>query len=262
MDIIPDSSQLSEVSRPALIVLLFGLLAFAGISIPLRTSSASKAAERNIIRISVPNPPLALTVNNTSDDADASAGDGVCDTDLVTSGEQCSLRAAIQEANASLIDTTISFDAGLINSSITLESALPDLTANVTITGLGVTSLTIQRDSAVATPEFRIFRVAPSVTAAISGLKISNGKLTGTNNGGGLLNDGALTVTSCNLENNSADQSGGAIYNNGTSLTLTDCNIGGLSAGQGNIANRPGRGLFNQSRNLSVSGGEVFGTGS
>ncbi len=41
----------------------------------------------------------AFTVNDTADTADANLGDGVCDVDLGTAGSQCTLRAAIQEAN-------------------------------------------------------------------------------------------------------------------------------------------------------------------
>ena len=38
-------------------------------------------------------------VNDTSDIVDANVGDGVCDADLVTDGDQCTFRAATQEAN-------------------------------------------------------------------------------------------------------------------------------------------------------------------
>ena len=41
-----------------------------------------------------------FTVNETGDQVDFSAGDGVCDHDNVTPGSQCTWRAAIQEANA------------------------------------------------------------------------------------------------------------------------------------------------------------------
>jgi hypothetical protein len=41
-----------------------------------------------------------FSVNETGDQGDASAGDGVCDRDGVTPGSQCTLRAAIEEANA------------------------------------------------------------------------------------------------------------------------------------------------------------------
>lgn len=39
-----------------------------------------------------------FTVNQTGDQPDADTGDGICDHDLVTGGQQCTLRAAIQQA--------------------------------------------------------------------------------------------------------------------------------------------------------------------
>src|SRR5262245_14668351 len=55
------------------------------------------------VKESVPPPQLAgriFIVNTTNDGVDTSPGDGLCDTDINTPGEQCSLRAAIMEANA------------------------------------------------------------------------------------------------------------------------------------------------------------------
>jgi trimeric autotransporter adhesin len=43
---------------------------------------------------------VILTVNLTSDEPDANTADNVCDADLVTNGAQCTLRAAIEQANA------------------------------------------------------------------------------------------------------------------------------------------------------------------
>ena len=43
---------------------------------------------------------VIVTVNLTSDEGDANTGDSVCDADLGTGGEQCTLRAAIEQANA------------------------------------------------------------------------------------------------------------------------------------------------------------------
>ena len=43
---------------------------------------------------------INFEVNNLSDDLDAANGDFICDTDLGTPGSQCSLRAALTEANA------------------------------------------------------------------------------------------------------------------------------------------------------------------
>ena len=47
-----------------------------------------------------PQVVFVITVNTTDDDRDEDAGDGFCDTDETTEGEQFSLRAAIEEANA------------------------------------------------------------------------------------------------------------------------------------------------------------------
>jgi predicted outer membrane repeat protein len=83
--------------------------------------------------------------------------------------------------------------------------------------------------------------------------------LTGTNNGGGIRNDGTLTLTSCNFFANTVDQVGGAIFNNGTSLILTDCNIGGAAAGQPNIGTAGGSGIYNNTGTLSITGGSIVG---
>src|SRR5690349_23351212 len=53
---------------------------------------------------------ISLTVNNTSDATDLNPGDGLCDTNAATAGSQCSLRAAIQEANATVGSDTINFN--------------------------------------------------------------------------------------------------------------------------------------------------------
>ena len=47
--------------------------------------------------LSKPLKNSTFTVTNTTDSSDTSAGDGVCTTGVIG---QCSLRAAIQEANA------------------------------------------------------------------------------------------------------------------------------------------------------------------
>lgn len=89
----------------------------------------------------------SYVVNTTSDTADANAGDGICDTDLGTGGNQCSLRAAIQESNASVGDEdTIEFNImGPGVQTIVPTSALPAISDPVLIDGY------TQPGSAVAT---------------------------------------------------------------------------------------------------------------
>jgi hypothetical protein len=43
---------------------------------------------------------VILTVNLTSDGPDVNTADNICDADLVAAESQCTLRAAIQQANA------------------------------------------------------------------------------------------------------------------------------------------------------------------
>ena len=51
-------------------------------------------------RVSAGTDNVILSVTLTSDEDDANTGDSLCDTDLGTSGLQCTLRAAIEQANA------------------------------------------------------------------------------------------------------------------------------------------------------------------
>jgi CSLREA domain-containing protein len=104
---------------------------------------------------------LTFTVNTTADDPDANAGDGLCET--IPGNSVCTLRAAIEEANAQATDDTISFDLPLTDPgydgtswTISLLSALPDLSSNMTIEGPGPDLLAVTRSS---TGFFRIFTV-------------------------------------------------------------------------------------------------------
>ncbi len=75
-------------------------------------------------------------VNTTSDDVDA-ALDGRCDTDASTAGRQCSLRAALTEANDRGNADLIVFDPavfdGTLGDAIDLVSGFLGVTRNVTI---------------------------------------------------------------------------------------------------------------------------------
>lgn len=73
-----------------------------------------------------------LVVNSTNDDADTNPGDGVC----LTSKGECTLRAAVQEANATTGSDTITFNiSGSGIPTIKPGSPLPSITDPVTIDG-------------------------------------------------------------------------------------------------------------------------------
>ncbi len=76
-----------------------------------------------------------FTVNSTGDQADAGI-DGACDVDLGATGDQCTLRAAIQEANGTTDTDTIEFNIpGSGVHTISPSAELPLVTASVIING-------------------------------------------------------------------------------------------------------------------------------
>src|SRR5262249_20790265 len=152
-----------------------------------------------------------------------------------------SLRAALNLANLNgpSSDNTITFQTGL-SGTITLASALPALTANVTINGPGANLLAVSGNNIYMNG---VFYVNSGVTASLANLTITNGKA--GNGGGGIENFGTLTVSGCTLSGNHADNStfggGGGIENFGT-LTVNGCTLFGNHAD----SSRGGGGIFNQ----------------
>ena len=128
--------------------------------------------------------PSTITVMNTND-----SGPG-------------SLRAAITQADMDTSQDTIDF-APSVTGTITLLSALPDLTGDTLVSGPGASALTVARSAAAGTPDFRIFTVDAGAQVAISGLTITGGLVVG-DDGGGIANSGTLTLANATLSGNSA----------------------------------------------------------
>jgi hypothetical protein len=66
-----------------------------------------------------------ITVNSNLDTADPTPADGVCDVDVATSGNQCTLRAAIETAQGNGVISDVIGFAGSMD--IDLNSSLPEL---------------------------------------------------------------------------------------------------------------------------------------
>lgn len=84
-------------------------------------------------------PALAatFTVDRTTDQSDANTSAPACDIDPGTPGDQCTLRAAIEQSNASTtVDDNIEFEVGESPQTITPATALPDITDAVVIDGV------------------------------------------------------------------------------------------------------------------------------
>ncbi len=187
-----------------------------------------------------------FTVDSTADAVDAIPGDGACDD----GAGNCTLRAAIQEANAYAGADTITLPAGIYALSITgvpeggAATGDLDITDDLTVTGAGADTTVIDGGGID-----RVFSVTGSVAAEITGVTVQGGRTVG--DGGGILNFGALTLTLVSVSGNAADDpvvwlggSGGGIANRGTltvgSSTVSNNTVGGEWGGGGGVYNRLG----------------------
>ncbi len=107
-----------------------------------------------------------FTVNSLGDTPDAIPGNGLC----ADAGGQCTLRAALDEANVSQDPDTINFS---VTGTINLTGPLPIIGTNLTVNGPGSSQLTVRRNTG---GDYRILALGNNSTVNISGLTITNGK--------------------------------------------------------------------------------------
>ena len=193
----------------------------------------------------VPVPAQAqpvFLVNSVLDQIDDDINDGVCHTAANT----CTLRAAIMQANrATGVGATIVLPAGNYvltrpqagsddDTSSDLNLATPISGAPlITIAGAGASMTIIDANQIDG-----VLRVEPQRTAVISGVTIQGG-YGSAHDGGGIDNEGALTIDHVRVTQNHAALLGGGIYN-ASSLVVRDSTI------DFNTAPGPGGGLFNE----------------
>lgn len=204
-----------------------------------------------------------FTVNSTLDAVDATPGDGIC----ATAGAVCTLRAAIQEANALAGSDTIIVPAGTYTLTIagTNEQAAAtgdlDITSTITIQGDGADVTTVD-----AAGLDRTFEVTAAGNATLRGLRITGGNPGG--NGGGILASGTTLIDRCAVVGNTGSFGGGILSNGAAITTITDTTISGnTGTGQGGGANLQGTGgqaLTNvtiSSNGAAVGGGLIVFNG-
>ena len=135
----------------------------------------------------IQSPATSFVVNNNGDTNDANIYDNVCSD----AAGNCTLRAAIQQANTLAGNDTITF-ALTTPATINLFSQL-SISQSVTITGPGARNLTVQRNASVAVS--RIFNIQQFAVATvnISGVTIANGKVI-SDHGGGIRSESGNTL--------------------------------------------------------------------
>jgi CSLREA domain-containing protein len=148
----------------------------------------------------------------------ADGADGICDAD-------CSLREAVQAANAHAGDDVILLHAGVY--SLTLAghedanaSGDLDVLDDLTVVGDGADRTFVDGGN-----NDRVFHVDGGVAAELAGLTLRNGLAPGL--GGAVLNAGSLTIERCILADNTSQPgtagpgSGGAVASSGADSQLT-----------------------------------------
>lgn len=177
-----------------------------------------------------------FAISSQADVADANPGNGLC----ATGGGACTLRAAIQEANATTSADTLHLPAGVYAINIPpgsgddVLSGDLDITAPLTIIGDGpdVTIL----DGNGLDRILEIHETAGNVT--ISNLTIRNGS--SAEDGGGIFitSPGTVRLDNVVITNNHTVMEGGGVYATNGRLIITNSTISGNSA-------RSGGGLYN-----------------
>ena len=229
-----------------------------------------------VIVVQLPRAQAAatFTVNSLADTSDAAPGNGTC----ADAGGQCTLRAAIEEANSVFGDDTINFS---VTGTINLTGPLPSLT-NMTINGPGSGLLTVRRDTG---GNYRIFFIN-GFTVNISGLTVTNGRTAdGTaapvfgNSGGdgaGIFAVGTITLTDVVVTGNRTGNggpggsstggwggSGAGIFGGGT-MTLTNVTVSNNVTGNGETGTSGGSGgrgagIFFHGTSLTITNSIISG---
>ncbi|MCX6021109.1 MAG: hypothetical protein NTZ05_05165, partial [Chloroflexi bacterium] len=199
----------------------------------------------------------ALLVNDTGDAADAAPGDMIC----LTGGGKCSLRAAVQTANAEGGDIivlpagvyTLSLTGADEDAAATGDLDLTSITGYVTVTATDAVTTIIQGAANTAGATDRVFDLRPGSFADLLGVTVRHGKTVADNSGGGIKNQGAvLHLGDGVVTYNAAGGNGGGINNNTGALSLDNVIV------SENTAVGDGGGILNFTGVMTINGGSVI----
>jgi CSLREA domain-containing protein len=198
---------------------------------------------------------LTFTVNSNGDQADPDVGDDICDV----GGGVCTLRAAIQEANANSPEPgdTINFDPS-VTGQIVLTGTLPVITDGLTINGPGADELAIDGDNT-----YRVLTAQSGTTTAISGLTIRGGQAPVTGGGtaanaGGIRSDGDMTLNRVVVTDNHASVTGAANVNVQASGAGIANGAGTLTLTRSTVAHNDANAVASGTGQASVNGGGIW----
>ena len=192
-----------------------------------------------------PAAAAGLTVNSNGDAGDANLADPAC----ATAAGVCTVRAAVQQANATAGADVVTIPA----MTISLGSALT-ISSNLTLQGAGARSTILQ-----ATGGAHAMLLVSSGIVTVSGVTV-----TGATGGGALAvnqSGGDLTLHGIRVTNNTATSAGaayGPVYSINATMTLQDSEISGNST-TSSSSNAWGGGLSVYSSTVTVLNTTISG---
>lgn len=198
--------------------------------------------------------PRLFVVDDRADLPDAAPADGRCRTASGT----CTLRAAVQEASAGGEPSEVRVPEGRFVLTVpgTDEDASAtgdlDVATSVTIRGAG-------RGTVVTSEVDRVLHVVPGGSGTVERLTIRGASVDAS--GGGVYNDGDLTLTEVVVADNHAVGDGGGIFSGAGLLRLVRTTVAGntaLNSGAGMAAAGPTwvvQSTFSANRVLETFGG-------
>jgi len=203
-----------------------------------------------------------FNVTTTVDEVDANIGDGVC----ATAVGDCTLRAAVQEANAWSGADTIELPDGLYvlalvnpDSASTADDQAAawgdlDITEALTIHGTGADLVAI--DAMAKTRLFEILPDSPLMEVNISGVTLRNGNGGSSNGNGGAIESeqnttSVIRLNDCNVEGNTAASGAGISIGYGHYLHVDHCVL------SGNTALAQGSAIYSLNGNVVIDHSEI-----
>jgi CSLREA domain-containing protein len=210
------------------------------------------AAVAALVVSAAPAGAATLTVNSNGDTPDTTPGDATCGAP--GPGSTCTLRAAIQEANANAdTSNTIGFDSSQSGQTTTAATAYPAITKSLTVTG-PANRFTVDGNAANPVSLFRY--TGSGGTYAITGINFKNGR-TSASAGGGCIYFAPVGTASFNITNAeirdcdaTAGPGGGIAMDllaNGSSVILNGVRVGltaDITGAGPNTASGNGGGLW------------------
>ena len=153
----------------------------------------------------------------------------------------------ILESNFPYVLTTIDNGFGGVG-----NNGLPPITSTITISGNGAT---IERK--LSAPDFRILYVDTTGNLTLQQVTVRQGRLSGTNNGGGIYNAATLTVVDSSIVSNTASY-GGGIFNTAASSANISNSAVLSNTSNTSLPGGGGGGIYNTSGSLIIDASNVL----